>query len=423
MVRIAEIEAGSIAEELSLEIGTRIIRINGERVRDGIDLTFLLSDTELELETLTPDGESVVYEIERDPGTDVGIVPAPDTIRECANKCVFCFIDGNPQGVRPTLWLRDDDFRLSFTYGSYVTLTNLGPKGLQRLIDQRLSPLYVSVHATEPEVRERLLVNERAGMIMDQLRMLLDGGLEVHTQIVLCPEYNDGEHLDRTVEDLWGLGEGILSLSVVPVGLTRYNLNRPVRLLRADEAAAVIAQVDRARERARKERRYGWCYAADEMYLIAGRPLPEARYYDDGALYENGVGAVRRFVDGFERGLPGVPELPGRRIRLVTGRSMAPFIRERADALAAATRAEVEVAEVVNDFFGETCTVAGLLGGRDILNAMGTSREGDIVILPSEALNADEAFIDSVTLAEVEQALAPATVLRGYEITEALEEL
>lgn len=423
MVRIAEIEAGSIAEELSLEIGTRIIRINGERVRDGIDLTFLLSDTELELETLTPGGESVVYEIDRDPGTNVGIVPAPDTIRECANKCVFCFIDGNPQGVRPTLWLRDDDFRLSFTYGSYVTLTNLGPKGLQRLIDQRLSPLYVSVHATEPEVRERLLVNERAGMIMDQLRMLLDGGLEIHTQIVLCPEYNDGEHLDRTVEDLWGLGEGILSLSVVPVGLTRYNLNRPVRLLRPDEAAAVIGQVDRARKRARKERRYGWCYAADEMYLIAGQPLPEARYYDDGALYENGVGAVRRFVDGFERGLAGVPRLPGRRIRLVTGRSMAPFIRERADALAAATHAEVEVVEVVNDFFGETCTVAGLLGGRDILGALGGSREGDVVVLPAEALNADEAFIDSVTLAEVEGAMAPATVLRGYEITEALEEL
>jgi len=187
VVRIAEIEDGSIADELNLEIGTRIVRINGEPVRDGIDLTFLLADTELELETVSPDGEVVLYEIEREPGTPMGIVPAPDTIRECANKCVFCFIDGNPKDARPTLWLRDDDFRLSFTYGSYVTLTNLGPKGLQRLIDQRISPLYVSVHATEPEVRERLLVNKRAGLILSQLWDLISGGLEVHTQVVLCP--------------------------------------------------------------------------------------------------------------------------------------------------------------------------------------------------------------------------------------------
>ncbi len=423
MVRIAEIEAGSIAEELSLEIGTRVIRINGERVRDGIDLTFLLADTALELETLTPAGESVVYDIEREPGARVGIVPAPDTVRECANKCVFCFIDGNPEGVRQTLWLRDDDFRLSFTYGSYVTLTNLGPKGLQRLVDQRISPLYVSVHATEPEVRERLLVNDRAGLIMDHLRFFLEGGLEVHTQVVLCPEWNDGAHLERTIEDLWGLGDGIRSLSVVPVGLTRYNLDRPVRLLREEEARAAIDVVDRARTRALSERDSGWCYAADEMYLIAGASLPGPAYYDDGALYENGVGAVRRFVDGFDEGLSGVPRLDGRRLRLVTGRSMAPFLRERAGRLADATGAEVEVVEVVNDFFGETCTVAGLLAGRDILAALAGGKEDDVVLLPAEALNADALFIDSMPRAELEGALGGATVLTGYEITEALAEL
>lgn len=423
VVRIAEIEAGSIAEELSLEIGTRIVRINGERVRDGIDLTFLLSDTELELEALTPDGDAVVYEIERDPGTPVGIVPAPDTVRECANKCVFCFIDGNPPGVRDSLWLKDDDFRLSFTYGSYVTLTNLGPKGMQRLVDQRLSPLYVSVHATEPEVRQRLVVNERAGLIMEHLRFLLDGELEVHTQVVLCPGWNDGVHLDRTIEDLWSLGAGIRSLSVVPVGLTRYNVNKPVRLLRADEAATVIGQVDRARERAQAVRGQGWCYAADELYLIAGQPLPAAPYYDDGALHENGVGAVRRFVDLFDAGLGRVPRLEGRRVRLVTGRSMAPFIRERSNRLAAATGTTVDVVEVVNDFFGETCTVAGLLGGADILRALGEGAEGDVIVLPAEALNADVLFIDSVPLARLEAALQPATVVRGYEITEALRHL
>ncbi len=420
MVRIAHIEAGSIADELSLEIGSRVVRINGEPVRDGIDFTFLIADEQVELETVTPAGERVVYAFEREPGEAVGIIPAPDAIRECANKCVFCFIDGNPQGARSPLWLRDDDFRLSFTYGSYVTLTNLGPKGLARLVEQRISPLYVSVHATEPAVRERLLVNERAGLIMDQLRELIDGGLEVHTQVVLCPEWNDGAHLDRTIEDLLGLGPAVRSLSVVPVGLTRYNLNRPVRLLRADEAWAAIEQVDAARRRAGPERGMGWCYAADEMYLIAGVPIPDAAYYDDGALHENGVGQIRRFVEGFERGLATVPRFDGRRVRLVTGRSMAPFLRERAPKLAAATRGVVEVVEVVNGYFGETVTVAGLLGGRDILDAVGEGREGDVVVLPAEALNADGRFIDDLSRDELAEHLGPADLRSGYEVTEAL---
>jgi putative radical SAM enzyme (TIGR03279 family) len=420
VVRIAEIEAGSIADELNLEIGSRVVRINGERVRDGIDLTFLLSDTDLEIETVSPTGEAVVYEIERDPGAPIGIVPVPDTIRECANKCVFCFIDGNPEGARRTLWLRDDDFRLSFSYGSYVTLTNLGPKGLRRLVDQRISPLYVSVHATEPAVRVRLLVNERAGLIMDQLRELIDGGLEVHTQVVLCPEWNDGAHLDRTIDDLWALGASVLSLSVVPVGLTRYNIDRPVRPLTASEAGSAIDQVDAARARSLGERDVGWCYAADEMYLIAGRELPATAYYDDGALYENGVGAVRRFVDGFDEGLSTVPGFEGRRLRLVTGASMAPFLRDRASRLAGVARAEVDVVEVVNEYFGPSVTIAGLLGGRDILSALGEPRAGDVVVLPAEALNADEVFIDDLPLAELRERLSPAEVRTGYEVTQAL---
>ena len=420
VIRIAEIEAGSIAEELNLEIGTRVVRINGEHVRDGIDLTFLLADTEIELETVSPSGETVFYEIDRKPGNAIGIIPAPDQVRECANKCVFCFIEGNPEGARQTLWLRDDDFRLSFTYGSYVTLTNLGPKGLQRLIDQGISPLYVSVHATEPEVRERLLVNERAGLIMDQLRDLIEGGLEVHTQVVLCPGWNDEEHLNRTIDDLWGLGPSVRSLSVVPVGLTRYNVDRPVRLLRASEAEAAIAQVDQARRLGEQGRGFGWCYAADEMYLIAGLPLPEASYYDDGALYENGVGAIRRFIDGFERGLAGVPRFEGRRIRLVTGGSMGPFLDERASALAAATEASVEVVHVENRYFGDTVTIAGLLGGRDIIDALQNTESGDLVVLPAEALNADDIFIDDVPMDDVRKALAPASIYTGYEVTEAL---
>ena len=423
LVRIAEIESGSIADELHLEIGTRIIRINGQRVRDGIDLTFLLADTMLELETVGPEGEAALYDIVREPGESVGIVPAPDTIRECGNKCVFCFIDGNPKDVRESLWLRDDDFRLSFTYGSYVTLTNLGPKGMERLVEQRISPLYVSVHATEPEVRIRLLVNERSGLIMDQLRYLTENGLSVHTQVVLCPEWNDGNHLDRTMDDLFSLGEGVLSLSIVPVGLTKYNLERPVRLLTIEEAQNAIAQVDRFRVAAMRKRGIGWCYAADELYLIAQRSLPEDAYYDEGALTENGVGALNHFVREFEEGLKGVPELPYRRLRLVTGRSMEPFFRERAERLADATHAEVEVVTVVNEFYGESVTVAGLLAGRDIETSVGNTAADELLLLPAEAVNADGLFIDSMPLSDLTAALAPATVATGYEITECLKGL
>lgn len=420
MVRIAEIEAGSIADELNLEIGSRVVRINGERVRDGIDLTFLLSETELELEMVGSDGETVVYEIEREPGDPIGIVPAPDTIRECANKCVFCFIDGNPKDARPTLWLRDDDFRLSFTYGSYVTLTNLGPKGLARLVEQRISPLYVSVHATEPEVRERLLVNQRAGLIMDQLRELIEGGLEIHSQIVLCPEWNDGPHLDRTIADLWAFGPAIRSLSVVPVGLTKYNLDRPVRLLTSSEAGAAIDRVEEARAVALASRGVGWCYAADEMYLIAGRELPDRPYYDDGALYENGVGAIRRFLDGFDEGLGGLPRFEGRRLRLVTGGSMAPFLRGIEGRLERATGADVEVVRVENRYFGPSVTIAGLLGGEDILHALGDGRPDDLVVLPAEAFNGDDAFIDNLPFTEFARRAGPVEIRRGFEITEAL---
>ena len=423
LVRIAEIESGSIAEDLHLEIGTRIIRINGQRVRDGIDLTFLLADTTLELETVGPEGEPAVYDIVREPGESVGIIPAPDTIRECGNKCVFCFIDGNPQDVRQTLWLRDDDFRLSFTYGSYVTLTNLGPKGIERLVEQRISPLYVSVHATEPEVRIRLLVNDRAGLIMEQLRYLTENGLSVHSQVVLCPLWNDGAHLDRTMDDLYGLGEGVLSLSVVPVGLTKYNLGRPVRPLTMEEAREAIGQVDRFRVKAMGERGIGWCYSADELYLIAQQDLPQDVYYDEGALTENGVGALNRFVREFDEGLEGVRELPYRRMRLVTGRSMEPFFRERAKRLADATRTEVEVVTVVNDFYGDSVTIAGLLSGGDILASLGEAAADELLLLPAEAVNADGLFIDSMPLSELTAALAPATVATGYEITECLKGL
>jgi len=421
LVRIANVTPGSVAEELELRIGSRIIRINGARVRDGIDFTYLSADAWFEMEIVGPSGIASIVEVDRDPGEDLGIVPAPDTIRECANECVFCFIDGNPPDVRESLWLRDDDFRLSFTYGSYVTLTNLGPKGFQRLIDQRLSPLYVSVHATEPEVRIRLLKNERSGLIMDQLRQLTEAGLEVHTQVVLCPEWNDDAHLDRTIDDLWSLGSGVATLSVVPVGLTRYNLGKPVRPLQPSEAAQAIAQVERARERSLRERGHGWCYAADEMFLIAGRPVPGPSYYDDWPLTENGVGAVRMFLDHLDSGSTRPVATSATRVRILTAGSMAPLIESRQPALEGALGVPVEVITVENRFFGPSVTVAGLMAGKDILATVQDSREGDLVMLPAEALNGDDLFIDSTPLSTVVQGLGPALVVTAHQILDGLE--
>ncbi|MDX1675083.1 MAG: DUF512 domain-containing protein [Longimicrobiales bacterium] len=410
MVRIAEILPGSIAEELELRIGSRIVRINGDIVRDTIDFRFMEADGRLEIEVQDPSGQGALYDIEKPAGEALGVVPGPDAVRECANKCVFCFIDGNPPGVRDSLYLRDDDFRLSFTYGSYVTLTNLGPKGFERLIDQRLSPLYVSVHATEPEVRMRLLGVPRGGDILDKLTQLTEAGTEVHTQVVLCPGWNDGAHLDRTMRDLWGLGPNVLSLSVVPVGLTRYNLDRPVRLLTDEEACRAIAQVDGFRTRARQDRGRGWVYAADELFLTAGEPVPDATYYDDWPLTENGVGAVRQFLDDAATLAADPPPLTRRSLGIVTGTRMAAVMSGAVAELASATGARIRLIPVENRLFGPTVTTAGLLPGEDVRDAIAAEDGLDTVLIPAEALNDDALFIDSVPYTEVAGAVAPRLV-------------
>ena len=420
MVKIAQVLPGSIAEELQLEIGSRIVRINGELVRDAIDYRFLEADGLLEVEIAPPSGDAVIYEIEKDAGESLGVVAAPDTVRQCANKCVFCFVDGNPHGARKSLHLKDDDFRLSFTYGSYVTLTNLGPKGFQRLIDQRLSPLYVSVHATEPDVRERLLGVPLGGNIVGQLRELVDAGLEVHTQIVLCPEWNDGAHLQRTIDDLWSLGPGVLSLSVVPVGLTSYNINKPVRLLTPEEAAQALRQIDAARERSIRERGLGWAYAGDEMFFIAGEAVPTPEYYDDWPLTENGVGAVRQFVDDFDAGIGELGEFGDTRIGIVTGTRMAQIIAPLTPRLAEQTGARVDVIPVVNRMYGETVTTAGLLPGKDIVDSVRRSGTYDVLLIPAEALNDDEKFVDDVALETMREIFADTVIVPGHELIDTL---
>jgi putative radical SAM enzyme (TIGR03279 family) len=422
MVRVAEIVPGSIAEELELRIGSRIVRINGDIVRDTIDFRFMEADVRLEIEVQDPAGAAALYDVEKPAGESLGVVPSPDAVRECANKCVFCFIDGNPAGVRESLHLRDDDFRLSFTYGSYITLTNLGPRGFQRLMDQKLSPLYVSVHATEPEVRTRLLGVPRGGDIVEKLETLTAAGTEVHTQVVLCPGWNDAEHLDRTLADLWALGPNVLSVSIVPVGLTKYNLERPVRLLKPAETRRAIRQVQAARQRAVADRGIGWAYAADELFLTAGLPVPPADYYDEWPLTENGVGAVRRFLDDIGGIVADPPRLDGLTIGIVTGDRMGRVMAPLVERLGSASGAAFRVIAVENRLFGPTVTTAGLLPGEDIRAALEDVRGLDAVLLPAEALNDDGLFIDSLPFSDLAAATA-LPLLPAYELSGALSQL
>jgi NifB/MoaA-like Fe-S oxidoreductase len=252
---------------------------------------------------------------------------------------------------------------------------------------------------------------------MDQLRELLAGGLAVHTQVVLCPGWNDGAELDRTIRELYALGDGVLSLSVVPVGLTRYNLNRPVRLLNAGEADTAIRQTNAIRHTARDQRGHHWCYAADELYLIAGRDVPPAGYYDDWPLVENGVGALRSLLDGFDEAEGRLRPADGvGRVRIVTGTSMSPFFERMSPVIAARMGCDVEVLAVENGYFGPSVTIAGLLPGADIMRAASDSGPDDLVVLPATALNDDGVFIDGLAFADVAAALSPAAVRAGHEV-------
>ena len=269
-------------------------------------------------------------------------------------------------------------------------------------------------------LRERILGVPRGGDIVEQLRRLTAAGIEVHTQVVLCPGWNDGAHLDRTIDDLWSLGVGVASLSVVPVGLTRYNVDRPVRHLTRAEQRAAIAQLERARVRAQRERGTGWAYAADEMYLGAGLSVPSADYYDDWPLTENGVGSVRSLLDAFARGLPQLPRLDGRRIAIVTGTRMGEVMAPLVAPIERQTGARIELIPVENRLFGATVTCAGLLPGADMRDAVQARGRFDHVLIPAESLNDDDVFIDDMPLTTLRSSIGPARVLPAHELTAAL---
>lgn len=420
MVRVARVEPGGLASEVGIVAGTELKSVNGRALGDFLDWEFLTAEDELVIEAKLPDGEELVLEIERDPTEPFGLALEPPTIRRCANRCEFCFIEGLPTGLRRSLYVRDDDYRLSFAYGNFATLSNLKERDIARILEYRLSPLYVSVHATNWEVRKILLNNPRVPDVLAQLRALAQGGIRFHCQMVVVPGMNDGEILEESLADLWNMGEAVMSAAVVPVGLTQFSHLYTGKGMDAATANVLLDQVDRWAARARDERGEPWVCGSDELYLLAGRELPGAEHYGDFAQIENGVGAITSLRARVRSGLPQLGRLEGLRVGVVTGSAMTPLMPELLQQLTEQTGARFELITVENSLFGPTITTAGLLVGADIRGALGARGDLDVALIPAETLNDDLIFLDDDTFDAVEAAL-PMPVHPSYDFIDALD--
>jgi putative radical SAM enzyme (TIGR03279 family) len=413
-VVVASVAARGAADRAGLRAGDRILAINGAPLRDVIDFHFHAGEERLRLGVEREGRPHTLQLIRRPAGLGLELeAPRPAEISTCANKCVFCFIHQLPKGMRKSLYVKDDDFRLSFLHGNYITLTDLDEAELERIEAQRLSPLYVSVHATDPDLRHALLGQPRVRReLLPVMERLAKAGIAMHAQIVLCPGWNDGAQLARTVHELARLHPAVPTVAVVPVGLTRHRERLPdLRAVTVEEAAALVRTIEtwQAAFQASLGTRFVW--AADELYLTSGLPLPPARAYEGFAVAEDGIGLVRRFEDAFTRAIarPPAPLPRPRRVTVVTGEMFAPRMR----ALLARLRVDglsVSLAPIANDFFGRGIGVAGLLTGRDVQIQLAQAAcgggLGDEVLLPSVTLrDGAGVFLDDLTPADLAGAL------------------
>ena len=419
MVRVARVAAGSIAEEIGIAPGTELLSVNGRALADFLDWEFLTADDELVIETRAADGEEIVYEIERPEGESLGVELEPPSVRRCANRCEFCFIEGLPKGLRKNLYIRDDDYRLSFAYGNFATLSNMKERDEQRIIEYRLSPLYVSVHATPWEARKVLLNNPKVPNIVEQLTRLAAHGIQFHCQMVIVPGLNDGDVLQQSLTDLWNLGDAVMSVALVPVGLTQFSHLYTGESMGAERAGGLLRVVERWAERAREDRGDPWVFGSDELYLLSGTPLPAAEHYGDFSQIENGVGAVASLRERVREGATSLPRLDGRRIGVVTGTSMAPLMPELFEQLESVTGAKFVLIPTTNSLFGPTTTTAGLLVGADIRRALDGRGDLDIALIPAETINDGGLFLDDQRFIDVREAL-PMPVYPSYDFIDVL---
>jgi len=450
---IAAVAEGSIAEKAGMRPGDQMVSINGHVLRDVIDYRFYGAEEELEI-IVERDGQRRVFQVQRSYDEDLGIefaAPTFDGLRRCNSQCAFCFIAGMPKGLRPSLYVRDDDYRYSFLFGNFITLTNLTEGDWQRLAEQRLSPLYVSVHATDLALRRRILGNPAAPDVMDQLHKLGELGIQLHTQVVLMPGLNDGPALIQTVADLATLHPAVQSIAIVPVGLTRYH-RCDLRPYRPDEAEPILDQITAWQREYQSQHSLNLVYASDEWHLLAGHEVPSANDYDGFPQLENGVGLTRVFLDEWEEARSRVqdstldlarqrssrtcsasakretsfatPEKDSYRIKvdkitLVCGTLIAPLLAETAAEFRQLTGLEVEVISVVNEFFGPTVTVSGLLTGQDVIAALQQrtleGRDlGDVVFLPRTLFDATgKVTLDDMTPLEIGARLGTRVEIAG----------
>ena len=419
----------SIAEEIGLEPGDIILKINNSEVRDILDYRFLMSDEEILLTVQTKQGEIVDVEIEKEVYEDLGVEFESgliDGAKSCANRCVFCFIDQLPKGMRETLYFKDDDTRLSFFQGNYVTLTNVSDKEIDRLISMRVSPINVSVHTTNPSLRVEMLKNKNAGRIMEIMEKFSDNGILLNAQIVLCPTLNDGEELERTFSDLLSLGH-IRSVSVVPIGKTKYREGLcEIPSVTMEKAEEVLTTLEKWQNIAMEKVGTRLFYASDEFYLKAEREIPEIDAYEGFPQIENGVGLIRSMEEEFHRAIEeDYALLRGRKVSIATGEAAYNFIKSIAkEAENKYNGLVADVYKITNNFFGEEITVAGLLTGRDIINALKGKELGEELLISKCMLrDSTNVLLDDVTVEDIEKALnvkVRAVENDGYEFLEAL---
>jgi putative radical SAM enzyme (TIGR03279 family) len=419
MVRVSRVLEGSVAEEMGMVPGTELLTVNGRELADFLDWEFLSADEELVIEARLPSSEEIVYEVERPEGEALGVELEPPAVRRCANRCEFCFIEGLPKGLRKNLYVRDDDYRLSFAYGNFATLSNLKERDFQRILEYRLSPLYISVHATPWEARKVLLNNPRVPNIVEQLTRLAEGGIQFHSQMVIVPGLNDGDVLEQSLTDLWNLGDAVLSVALVPVGLTQFSHLYTGKSMSVENARAILDTTNRWAEKALQERDQRWVFGSDELYLLAKEPLPPPEFYGDFDQVENGVGAVSLLRRRVSDGIADLPRLEGKRIGVVTGLSMGALMPPLLEKLTKQTGATFELIPTMNSMFGPTTTCAGLLVGADIRRALGERSDLDFALIPAETMNDNRIFLDDDSFDAVAAAL-PIPVFASYDFIDVL---
>lgn len=408
--KIVSVQGGSLAEEIGLETGDRILAVNGQNLRDIIDLSFAFAEEEIELLIEKSSGEQELIEFDKEYDEELGVEfesAAFDGIRNCANRCYFCFVDQIAPGMRGSLSVKDDDYRMSFLYGNFVTLTNMGPRDFDRIKRLHLSPLFVSVHTTHGALRAKMLNNKRAADILPQLQQLGDCDIEYHTQIVLCPGYNDGAELDRTIADLMALRPQAQTLAIVPVGLTRYRENcQPLTMFDREGAGRVIDQVEKWQQKNREQDGTAFVYLGDEFYFLAGRELPAAEAYDGFPQLDNGIGLTRNFITEWYGAGEDIcnPYAEPIYLDIICGKSIAAVLEKLIKELAV-ENLQVRVLPVENDFFGQAITVSGLLTGRDILKALqGNKGHRSGIILPASTLrDGEDVFLDDYLLSDLQE--------------------